>query len=274
MTRALIYFLHKQYMGKPIINYIGNKYRYGKVLDQLGLIPKEINNYVEPFVGGAGFLCYLNETRSLKKIIINDKDFMLINFFKHFKNTPKEFEKVFKQKIDKIVFEKYKNCLTNFKPTLECALAYFVIKNCSYNSLIARYQNGDIKSYMSDYHVGNYTKYWKLKEFKDFIEMNKKVKILCQDYRKIVPKNSFVFLDPPYILRGIGNYYTEHSIKLQDIYDYFIELNKNGNKILLTLNNDISIVKKFNKYNQHIYSKNATHTSNSQVLKELIITNY
>lgn len=261
-------------MGKPIINYIGNKYRYGKVLDQLGLIPEEINNYVEPFVGGAGFLCYLNETRSLKKIIINDKDCMLINFYKHFKNTPKEFEKVFKQKIDKIVFEKYKNCLTNFKPTLECALAYFVIKNCSYNSLIARYKNGDVKSYMSEDCVGKYSRHVKLKEFKDFIEMNKKVKILCQDYRKIVPKNSFVFLDPPYIIKGIGNYYTEHSINIQDIFDYFVQLVKNGNKILLTFNYDNSIVKKFKNFKQYVYSKVLTHSNNPRILKELIITNY
>jgi site-specific DNA-adenine methylase len=57
-------------MGKPIINYIGNKYRYGKILDNLGLIPEKIDNYVEPFIGGAGFLCYLSEVRDIKKITI------------------------------------------------------------------------------------------------------------------------------------------------------------------------------------------------------------
>jgi DNA adenine methylase len=261
-------------MGKPIINYIGNKYRYGKALDKLGLIPDKIDSYVEPFVGGAGFLCYLSEVRDIKKITINDKDCMLINFYTHFKKSPKKFEEVFKQNINKEVFEKYKDCLSNFKPNLHCAIAYFVVKNCSYNSLISKYKNGSIRSYMSEINVKYFNIGMKTKKFNDFSEMFKNIKMSCKDYRKIVPKNSFVFLDPPYILKHISDYYIEHSLNIEDIYNYFIELDKNGNKILLTLNYHISIVKKFNKFNQHIYSKNATHSTNSQVLKEIIITNY
>lgn len=261
-------------MGRPIINYIGNKYRYGKILDDLGLIPKQIDNYVEPFVGGAGFLCYLNETRTIKKIIINDKDCMLINFYKQFKKSPGEFEKIFKKKIDYKVFDYYKKILSNFKPDLESALAYFVVKNCSYNSFIYKNKYGVLKSYLSKYWVNNYEKTWKLKHFKEFSTILHKSNISCKDYRNIVPKNSFVFLDPPYIVKDVGIFYMEHSLKLQDIYEYFMELDKNGNKVLLTLNYDLSIVNKFKKYKQYVYTKNATHTNNSQVLKELVITNY
>ena len=259
-------------MVKPIINYIGNKYRYGKILDDLGLIPKNIDKYVEPFVGGAGFLCYLNETRNLKKIIINDKDCMLINFYKHFKNTPEKFENVFKYKITSNTFEKYKDCLTNFKPTLECAIAYFVVKNCSYNSLIAKYKDGSIKSYISKNHVE--CMYNKVNYRKDFINILQKSNIHCKDYKNIIPKNSFVFLDPPYLIKNIENYYMEHNLSLEHIYNYFLELVKNGNKVLLTLNYDTIIVKKFFRFKQLVYSKITKHSNSSQNLKELIITNY
>jgi site-specific DNA-adenine methylase len=261
-------------MGKPIINYIGNKYRYGKILNGLGLIPKNIDKYVEPFVGGAGFLCYLNETRILKKIIINDKDCMLINFYKHFKNTPEKFKEVHKG-ITLEVFDKCKNKLTIFKPTLECAIAYFVVKNCSYNSLIAKYKDNSIRSYMSNIQVKYFKKGCKSDSLNEFSEIFKKVKISCLDYRKIIPKNSFVFLDPPYIIKNINNYYIEHNLNLEHIYNYFLVLVKNGNKVLLTLNYDISISKKFSEFKQLVYSKTAKHINTGNlILKELVITNY
>lgn len=261
-------------MGRPIINYIGNKYRYGKLLDDLCLIPKQIDNYVEPFVGGAGFLCYLNETRTIKKIIINDKDCMLINFYKHFKKSPEKFKEVLNNKTTETSFKKHKELLSNFKPNLECAVAYFVIKNCSYNSQISRYKNGDVKSYISEMNKKNFNNGSKTKSLENFQNILNKTFISCIDYKKIIPKKSFIFLDPPYILKHISDYYMEHSIDLNELYEYFTLLCSNKNKILLTLNYDLSIVKKFKKYNQYIYSKNATHSTNSQVLKELVITNY
>ena len=109
-----------------------------------------------------------------------------------------------------------------------------------------------------------------------FSDTLKKTKMYCSNYEKILPTKSFVFLDPPYVLTYINTYYQEHHMILDDIYNYFIKLHNNKNKILLTLNYDESIKQKFKKFNIKTYKKLARHKEGSKkgILKELIITNY
>ena len=70
---------------KPLIKYTGGKYReYDSFKD---FIPKEINNYYEPFIGGGGVFFRLHEEKRIKnKSYINDISKDLMDFYECVKN--------------------------------------------------------------------------------------------------------------------------------------------------------------------------------------------
>ena len=67
---------------KPIFGFPGGKYNQRN--DILGYFPENYNVYVEPFVG-AGSLFFALEKEDLDKIVLNDKNKDLINFYKSLK---------------------------------------------------------------------------------------------------------------------------------------------------------------------------------------------
>lgn len=264
-------------MVKPILRYIGGKYSYGKKLDELGLIPNDIDTYVEPFVGGGGMMCYILNTRKPKKIIINDKDPLLINFYRWLKKNKNVYDETVVYK--HITKNAYDKCITNinkFDWTMKNSQCYFVAKSSSFNSAI--YQNKDGK-YSGSYSTAN--SYFRNNIKSDIHKMHdvlQKSEIHNKEYFKITPVKAFIVLDPPYIVPDVQRYYVEHTIKLQDIYKYFKKLDDMGNKILLFMNYSDDAVLRFKGYRQTVLTKNAKHLKggggNGKLLKELVITNY
>ena len=50
---------------KPFISYIGSKQKFMKKIAPY--LPKEINNYYEPFVGGGSMFFHVNQHYDIKK---------------------------------------------------------------------------------------------------------------------------------------------------------------------------------------------------------------
>ena len=69
---------------KPYIKYTGGKYR--EYTSFKNFIPKEINNYYEPFLGGGGVFFRLHEEKIIKNLsFLNDKSKDLMEFYSSIK---------------------------------------------------------------------------------------------------------------------------------------------------------------------------------------------
>jgi DNA adenine methylase Dam len=268
---------------KPLVKYIGGKYNYGKKLDVLGLLPKEIDNYYEPFCGGAGMMCYLSNTRNLKKVYLNDLDTMLINLYRCIQDTEIE---IFIQKYNNLekTKETFNNCielLNNFQENLQCALAYLFVKQNSYNSIISRYTNGNIKSYYSESNA-------KFKDYRldNLLELFNVFKTKCIvsniDFKELLPSNeynSFVFLDPPYELDKITNYYYKVEIEqlLTQLFEYATILHSKKVRWMITYNDLENIREIFKDFVITSITKKCVHIGDvgrSLDITEIVITNY
>jgi DNA adenine methylase len=259
---------------KPVLRYIGGKYSYGKILDDMGLIPEKINKYAEPFAGGLGMMVYLSNKRPMiKTYLANDMDPLLMNFYRWLSVHPDKF--LIDYKINKKIHGIHKHRLNNFKRSLEDAVSYFIVKNTSYNSVISRNKDGLIKAYYSASNSTNSVLY-NHKAIMEFSEFLKKVNLYQKHYKSILPKNSFVFLDPPYLLPHIKTYYSIYDVNLDDIFRYFKILHQRGNRIILLINYHKDIETKFKMFNVRVLKKGARHLKGDKKseLKELIITNY
>lgn len=76
--------MNKNSFIKPILKWVGGKRQL--LSEIVPLIPKNINTYVEPFVGGGAVLFDIQPN----KAIINDSNSELINVYKTIMNNPDE----------------------------------------------------------------------------------------------------------------------------------------------------------------------------------------
>ena len=95
MTLIAETFIKKEY--KPFVKWAGGK--RGLLKQILPLIPKEFNNYYEPFVGGGALFFELFSKGLLqnKKVVISDINSELINSYNIIKNKPSELIYILKE---------------------------------------------------------------------------------------------------------------------------------------------------------------------------------
>lgn len=76
--------MKSKYNIKPILKWVGGKRKLYPTISKF--MPKQFNNYIEPFFGGGAVLFALQP----KKAIINDLNYELINVYNCIKNSPSE----------------------------------------------------------------------------------------------------------------------------------------------------------------------------------------
>lgn len=266
---------------KPFLSYIGSKQKFMNKLDPL--FPEKINNYYEPFVGGGSVLFYLNKHYNINKNYINDIDSDVINVYKTIKNnTPKLLESL--EEINKYSskkdFNKAVESFNNLKNTkiLEAAL-YIYLNKRSFNGNL-KYDKDNLlnASYSENKKHSNIYKENNINEVKNLL---KKTKITTKEYNKFLniqnfKNDDFVFLDPPYLVDNVNQYYKNtfdynDYEKLKEICD---TLDKQHIKFMLTTNKHLKLKELFKKYNITTFKKHSSFTSGKYHEYELIITNY
>lgn len=201
---------------KPIVKYRGGKSREIKYFENY--LPKEFNNYIEPFFGGGAMYFHL----SPKKSIINDINVKLINFYKEVQNNfeklkielqslqtiydknQKEYEveksKVEGKRVPNKNEELYYELRDQFNkiidPKFTDGTLYYFINKTAYSGMIRYNKQGHFNVPFGRYKSFN-TDLLK----KEHYELLKNTKIYNTDFEeifKLAEKNDFIFLDPPY----------------------------------------------------------------------------
>jgi DNA adenine methylase len=72
----------------PFIKWVGGKTQLINEINEM--LPKEIDTYIEPFIGGGAILFSLLENRDIPNIVINDRNIDLVNTYKTVRDNVNE----------------------------------------------------------------------------------------------------------------------------------------------------------------------------------------
>lgn len=227
-------------MPKPLLKWIGGK---GKLLKNLVLsVPKDYDFYVEPFVGGGALLFSINPSSG----IINDANRELINFYRQVRDNPLELLDL-ANSIDlsaEIYYSlRQEDREKNWRETKSClyrAARFLYLNRTAFNGIWRVNSKGSMNT-----PYGKYTKIT-LPTPDHFLKISKilrNLKILDVDFYKTleyITKDTFVYLDPPYIPYSETANFTNYSsagfaIKDQErLVEYCKVVNSKQGKFLLS----------------------------------------
>lgn len=227
----------------PIVKWVGGK---RQLLDQIVPRIPEHGTYYEPFVGGGAVLFQIQPARA----VINDSNEELINLYRIIKEQPEELIALLaehQEKNCKEYFYKIRALDRSFEDYLELSKAeraariLYLNKTC-FNGLFRVNRAGEFNTPWGRYQNPNITNETTIRAMSRYLN-HAKILILCEDYRdsfKGIQKDSFVYLDPPYLPLNASSCFTSYTaagfgeqqqIELKKQCD---RLNKKGIRFLLS----------------------------------------
>ncbi len=249
--------MSKNKLVMPVVKWVGGKRQLLPLLTPL--IPKKINTYCEPFLGGGAMLFWKQPNKAIVNDINNDliqmyrviKDNVeeLIEQLETHKNESDYFYSVRDWDRDKILY----NSLTD---TQKASRIIYLNKTC-YNGLFRVNNAGEFNTPFGSYKNPNIINAPILRAVSDYFQKND-VTFFSQDYSEIleqIPRGAFVYLDPPYDpvsdtsnFTGYsrGGFYRDDQIKLKKYCD---NLTNRGIKFMLSNSSTDFIRELYTSYN-------------------------
>jgi DNA adenine methylase len=248
------------------------------------VIPVEMNRYIEPFLGGGSVLLWVLSNAHSNKIEVNDMEPNLIACWKTVKSKPNELINLLEELNELRDLKSFKYLITIYNDTklsnVERSALLIYFTKLAFNASL-RWTNGKINPKWSEHHSN--VNIFNNELITSISKALKKVSFNNDDYvsflKKVQPKKGdFVFLDPPYLVSNVGDYYEsvfnfQDYQKLRKICD---SLNKNQVNFVVTTNDDPSLRKLFKGYNIQKLIKSSTlrlHAEKNVSNNELIIYN-
>jgi DNA adenine methylase len=266
-------------MIKSPLRYPGGKSR--AIQQMKFLLPKEFEEYREPFVGGGSFFIYLRQVYPKLKIWINDLNPELYFFWKYAQiDSEKVAKETLKIKSERKNGQELFNELVNVNSEnlseLERAVRFFVLNRITFSGVVESggYSQLAFVGRFTDSSIERVAKLGKLLEG---------IKITHLDYREILSdggKNVFTFLDPPYFKATKSKLYGKNGILHTGFnHDEFAsEMRKCHHSWLITYDDSPEIRNNFefaNIYDWELqYGMNNYKQGKAEKGSELFISNY
>ena len=194
--------MSKNLLLSPILKWVGGKRQL--LSEIIPLIDESCDNYVEPFIGGGAVLFRLQP----QKAIINDFNTELINVYKTVRDDLDGLVALLKE------HEKYNSSDYYYEvraldrtpdfdkmSNLEKAARIIYLNKTCYNGLYRVNSLGQFNSPYGRYKNPNIVNEVVLKAISKYLNGNE-ISIRSGDYKDVlndIEKNSFVYLDPPYM---------------------------------------------------------------------------
>ena len=194
--------MSKNLLLSPILKWVGGKRQL--LSEIIPLIDESCDNYVEPFIGGGAVLFRLQP----KKAIINDYNTELINVYRTVRDDLDALVALLKE------HEKYNSSdyyyevraldrtpdFDKMSNSEKAARIIYLNKTC-YNGLYRVNSLGQFNSPYGKYKNPNIVNEVVLRAISKYLNRNE-ISIRSGDYKDVlndIEKNSFVYLDPPYM---------------------------------------------------------------------------
>lgn len=267
----------------PFVKWAGGKTQL--LPEILKRVPKEFNNYYEPFIGGGTVLLALQPNNAT----INDINSELIHVYKTIANEPlKLIQTIYKLDSCDCTQEYYnkqkelynKLIIDNKYNTDMAALFIFLNKHC-FNGLYRVNKQGLFNVPWNKKVTGVSVDIANILKVSKYL---KNVNILNGDFQNSI-KNSdegdFIFIDSPYDLLSNNSFvdYSKEGFKKEDhvrLSKVFKDLNNRGCYCMLTNHNTSLINELYYDFNIDIVDvrRSINSNGNNRKGKEVIITNY
>ena len=248
------------------------------------LLPKKIDKYIEPFVGGGAVFFFIQENFTPKEIILCDYNKDLINLYKQIKSNVEKLIKELKKHRAKHNKEYYYQIRKKFNkekdPIKKAGYLLYLNKTC-FNGLYRVNSNNEFNVPMGGYKNPSIFDEEKLRKVSKIL---KKVRLISGDFEKIlkfVDKKSFVYFDPPYYTENNGfTTYTKNNFDKEDqkrLAEFCKKLDKKGTKFMLS-NSDTKFIKRLYKgFKKKTVSAKRMINCNAKgrgPVKEVVFRNY
>lgn len=285
MTKKIL--VKREY--QPFVKWVGGK---RALLPQIiPLLPKEFNNYFEPFVGGGALFFELFSQGKLdnKKIYLFDINSELINTYKVVQKYPKklieELEKFKKQHSKEFYYEirewdRQKNFLQ--KDELLRATRFIYLNKTCFNGLYRVNKKNQYNVPMGSYKNPNICDRKVIYNSSEALQNAIIKNISYKEVLKYANTDDLVYLDPPYYPISETSSFTSYSEfdflekEQKELFEIFDSLSGNGINVLHTNSNTDFIKKLYEKFEINEIQANRFINSKSNgrgKISELLITN-
>ncbi|MDR0571566.1 MAG: DNA adenine methylase [Rickettsiales bacterium] len=233
---------------KPFVKWVGGKRSIiGELLQR---IPKSINNYYEPFVGGGAL--FFEICGSVEFSYLSDLNVDLVVTYNLIKNNPLGLIKLLRQhesNHNEEYYYKIRDLQELPDPIENSARFIYLMKTC-FNGLYRVNKDNKFNTPIGDYSNP------KICDEENILAVNQaliRTTIRYQDFTKITPKKGdFVYFDPPYhptsedsFIKYISNGFTEKDqVRLRD---FAAELSKNDINVMISNSNAEFIIDIYKK---------------------------
>ena len=277
--------MRKNKLVAPVLKWVGGK---RQLLESLTpLLPKNITTYCEPFVGGGSLLFNLQP----KTVFVNDINRELIGVYRVIKDNVEELIselQTFKNESDYFYdvrdWDRNKTMYEARTAVEKAARILYLNKTC-FNGLFRVNNAGEFNSPFGNYRNPNIVNAPTLRAVNAYLN-SATVHITSNDYAdalKELPKNTFVYIDPPYDPVSDTANFTGYSrggfsradqIGLRTACD---EFNAKGIKFMLSNSATDFIKEQYSAYNITLVKAKRMINSNSNKrgeVDEVVVRNY
>ncbi len=267
--------------AKPIIRYVGSKQWF--ILNHFSLLPNNIENYFEPFLGSASLYIHMKSKGIIKqKAVLSDINSHLIKLYEEVKKSPDSI--INKIKVLSQSKEEYYRIREEFNsyPKKNGAINFLYLNRLSYGGIYRVNRRGEF-----NVPYGNRT-------YRSFIDensvkylskiLNVRTDIKISDFKEIdycLKYNDFICLDPPYIDNSSKfNRYDSKSFSPFDqkfLTSIIKEAHENNAKFLLFVGDNEKFANSLDCFGEilKLTRKNSLSNLNkSKVREEFIVKNY
>jgi DNA adenine methylase len=266
------------YIKSPL-RYPGGKSRAIELMKFL--LPKEFEEYREPFVGGGSFFVYLKQKYPNLKIWINDLNPELYYFWKYAQSDSeklaRELLKIKKERADgQSLFNELVATKGSTLSGFERAVRFFVLNRITFSGVVESggYSKLAFSGRFTESSIERVAKLGKLLEG---------VKITNLDYRELLSEGGrevFTFLDPPYFKATKSRLYGKNGILHTEFNhaEFADEMKTCSHSLLITYDDSTEIRQNFkfaNIYEWELqYGMNNYKQGKADKGSELFISNY
>ena len=254
-----------------LIPYIGNKSGFSHIFDTL--IPDKFSKlkFYDVFGGGGAFTYYACNRFGSENVVYNEKNPVIINLIKHFQKNPlklfEEYEKHRAKSSSDYYYEIRDKEQNNDMISAGCFL--YLAKN-AFSGKIRFNPKG---KFNCPIRKGSTCPKIDKEQFVELSSLIKKLTISQEDYLYFSDtKNSFLYLDPPYMNNPNWHY---SGLIDTDEFISFVNKIKKSNKVMISEQNSAEVLKLTKDFSiQDIFLRRSLQYFTKDKSQEIIAINY